>query len=163
MQSQMKSMPKFNSLTATEKAKVIRESWDKINDKQKQGYADQANDQKKIYDRKMKKLGLSKPEKETKKAAKIEKKRVSSKSTEKSKTKEKKVISDICKPKMALSTYFFFGMENSKALKKEIPDMKITEIAKKNGEAWKKLSAEDKKPYEALHEKDIKRNKKEMI
>jgi len=33
MQTQMKSMPKFNSLNAAEKTKVIRESWDKINEK----------------------------------------------------------------------------------------------------------------------------------
>lgn len=162
MLTQMKSMPKFNSLNASEKAKVIRESWDKISEKQKQGYTDQANDQKKVYDRKMKKLGLSKPAKETKKTAKEGKRRVSSKSTEKSRTKEKKAANDICKPKVALSTYFYFGMENAKKLKKDSPDMKITEIARKNGEAWKKLSLEEKKPYEALHQKDLKRHEKEM-
>ena len=57
MQTQMKTMPKFNSLTAAEKSKVIRESWDKISEKQKQDYTDQATAQKKAYDKKMKKLG----------------------------------------------------------------------------------------------------------
>jgi len=53
-------------------------------------------------------------------------------------------------------------MENRKAVLKETPDMKLTDIAKKNGEAWKKLTEDQKKPYEALHQKDIKRHEKEM-
>ena len=67
-----------------------------------------------------------KPEKKEKKE-KIEKKV----------KKEKKEKSGA---KRALSAYFFFINENREDIKKKNPGIKVTEIAKKAGELWSKMT-----------------------
>ena len=44
------------------------------------------------------------------------------------------------KPKKALSAYFLFNIQHTAELRAKQPDLSITEISKKAGEAWKKLS-----------------------
>lgn len=63
---------------------------------------------------------------------------------------------------MALSTYLYFANEKYKTQKLENPDLKVTEIMRNNGEAWKKLTEEQKKPFEKLHQEDVVRHEKEM-
>jgi len=54
------------------------------------------------------------------------------------KVEKKKPEDDGAKPKKVTSAYFFFQNQNRPRLMKENPDMKITEVAKINGQAWSK-------------------------
>lgn len=66
------------------------------------------------------------------------------------------------KPKRPMSAYFFFANENRLKLKEKNPDMNIKDIARANSAAWKELSAEDRKPYNAMVSKDRIRYEKEL-
>jgi len=51
-------------------------------------------------------------------------------------------------PKRNKSAFMFFCQDKRADIVKKHPDFKVTEVAKKLGAAWGKLSASDKKPYE---------------
>jgi len=140
MNAQMKNMPKFNALTLAERAKVISESWAKLTDDQKQQYVEMANADKERYKREVK----AKDGKTAKKAAPP--------------VPEDKGV----QPKKPMAAFFHFGNQNRAKLWKENPDLKVTEIAKLNGEQWAKLTAEERKPFDKLHEEDVKRHEREM-
>ena len=55
---------------------------------------------------------------------------------------------------MPKSNYFFFSSE---IMKTRRDDEHITDVAKRVGNLWKKMSAEEKAPYDAMHEKDKQR------
>ena len=55
---------------------------------------------------------------------------------------------------MPKSNYFFFSSE---IMKTRRDDEHITDVAKRVGNLWKTMSAEDKAPYDAMHEKDKQR------
>lgn len=57
-------------------------------------------------------------------------------------------------PKKPLSGYLFFCKDNREKLKKKNPDLKMTDLSKKLGQLWSKMSEKKKKPYVMLHEKD---------
>ncbi|RNF22024.1 putative high mobility group protein [Trypanosoma conorhini] len=61
-------------------------------------------------------------------------------------------------PKRSLSAYFFFTSD----FRKKHPELSVTETSKAAGAAWKALSEEMKKPYEALAQKDKERYQREM-
>eukprot|EP00924_Labyrinthula_sp_SR-Ha-C_P015693 maker-scaffold_4-snap-gene-7.0-mRNA-1 protein AED:0.01 eAED:0.01 QI:367/1/1/1/0.66/0.5/4/90/628 len=85
-----------------------------------------------------------------------------SKETAPAKKKAKK--KDPKYPKKNLSAYMFFSKEEGKRLR-ELPenkDLKITDIAKKVGEAWKSISQENKKKYEEEAAKDKERFEKDL-
>jgi hypothetical protein len=50
-----------------------------------------------------------------------------------------------------------------KKLKRQYPDYGVTDIAKKAGEMWRKLSAEKKAVYEQMAKKDKARAAKEKV
>jgi len=56
MQTQMKTMKKFENLSFGERVKVVGESWGKLNQEQKEEYVILANEDKKRYDKEMKQL-----------------------------------------------------------------------------------------------------------
>lgn len=60
------------------------------------------------------------------------------------------------------SAYIFYCMDERDNVKKEFPDHKITEISVVLGTRWKKLSDEEKKPYQEKSEEDKKRYEKQM-
>ena len=63
--------------------------------------------------------------------------------------KAKKTISKEDKPKRPLSAFMIFSMENRERVMKEnkFEKKQIGDIAKKIGEAWKKMSDKEKTPY----------------
>jgi len=75
--------------------------------------------------------------------------------TEKEKPKKKKVKkgkkdkSD--GPKRPPSAYMYFAQKMRPVLKDENPDANFAQIGRLLGDKWKELSAEEKKPYEALN------------
>lgn len=64
-------------------------------------------------------------------------------------------------PKKPKSGFMFFSQERRKALKEEQPTLSITEASKVIGAEWRKLTDEEKKPYDELASKDRERYKKE--
>ena len=76
-------------------------------------------------------------------------------------TKKGKKAKDPNAPKGALSAFMYFSNEVRDKIRKENPDMKLTDVSKKIGEQWKALSEEDKKPYNVKAEKDKIRAAKE--
>ena len=64
-------------------------------------------------------------------------------------------------PKKPKPGYMFFSQERRKTLKVEQPTVSITDASKIIGAEWKKLTEEDRRPYEELASKDRERYKKE--
>jgi len=56
----------------------------------------------------------------------------------------------------------YFIAENREKVVKANPGIKMTDIAKKSGEDWGKLTEVQKKKYEKMFEKDKVRQEKEM-
>ena len=64
-------------------------------------------------------------------------------------------------PKKPKSGFMFFSQERRKTLKEEQPNVSITDASKIIGAEWKKLTEEEKRPYDELAQKDRERYKKE--
>ena len=92
----------------------------------------------------------SKDKEKEKKDVKKDKK--SSKPKEKEKGKKKKQNDD-SKVKRAKSSYLFFCAEKREEITKENPDKKAKEILKLLGDAWSKLSDNEKKKYQYMADK----------
>lgn len=60
-----------------------------------------------------------------------------------------------------MSGFFFFANQNRSKVMKEQPTLKITEVAKLNGEHWAKLTEEERAPFNKLNAEDIARHEKE--
>lgn len=56
-------------------------------------------------------------------------------------------------PKKPPSAFLIFTSEHREKIKVDNPGISITDIAKKFGEMWKKMSTTDKAPYEAKYAK----------
>ena len=103
------------------------------------------------------------------------------------KEKKEKKVKDPNAPKGPLGSYMLFSADQRPQIKKDFPDLKITEVAKKMGELWKAVdekvregsmndapaltipltlhlssSSQTKKKYEDLAAKDKERYQKEM-
>ncbi|XP_029465631.1 transcription factor A, mitochondrial [Rhinatrema bivittatum] len=65
-------------------------------------------------------------------------------------------------PKRPLTAYFRYSVEQQPVLKKYNPDLKLGELAKKIGLAWKELPASQKQPYEAAAAADLQIYKDEL-
>ncbi|XP_078432185.1 FACT complex subunit SSRP1-like [Wolffia australiana] len=77
----------------------------------------------------------------------------------KRKAKKKK---DPNAPKRALSGFMFFSNSERDKVKKNNPGMSFTDVGRTLGEMWKKMSAEEKEPYESMASADKKRYKVAM-
>jgi len=62
----------------------------------------------------------------------------------------------------AMGAYMFFCADRRESLKKQFPDLKVTEMASKLGALWKEMNDDQKKPYQAKAEKDKERYAKAM-
>jgi structure-specific recognition protein 1 len=78
--------------------------------------------------------------------------------SDKKKTRKKK---DPNAPKRAMTPFMYFSMAERANMKSSNPDLVTTEIAKKLGEMWQKMSAEEKQPYIQKSQADKKRYEKE--
>ncbi|ODV81707.1 Non-histone chromosomal protein 6 [Suhomyces tanzawaensis NRRL Y-17324] len=79
--------------------------------------------------------------------------------TEKRKTTRKKKDPDA--PKRSLSAYMFFANETRDIVRAENPGVSFGQVGKLLGERWKKLTADEKVPYETKADADKKRYEKE--
>jgi len=75
--------------------------------------------------------------------------------------KKKRAKKDPNAPKRSLSAYMFFVKDIRPDLAKKYPNERVSEIAKRMGAKWGKLSSNDKKKYEAKAAKDKERYAKE--
>ncbi|XP_073224112.1 FACT complex subunit SSRP1 isoform X2 [Cicer arietinum] len=76
--------------------------------------------------------------------------------------KKQKKKKDPNAPKRALSGFMFFSQMERENLKKTNPGISFTDVGRVLGEKWKKMSAEEKEPYEAKAQADKKRYKDEL-
>lgn len=67
--------------------------------------------------------------------------------------KGKKKKKDPNAPKKPPSAFLIFTSEHREKIKADNPGISITDIAKKFGEMWKKMSTTEKTPYEAKYAK----------
>lgn len=77
-------------------------------------------------------------------------------------TRKKKKKKDPNAPKRPITAYFFFASDVRPQIRKENPDLAITEIASLIGQQWRGLTSADKKEYEASASKDKERYDREM-
>ncbi|TKY53784.1 FACT complex subunit SSRP1 [Spatholobus suberectus] len=85
-----------------------------------------------------------------------------SKDDEDGKKKKQKKKKDPNAPKRAMSGFMFFSKLERENLKKTNPGISFTDVGRVLGEKWKKMSAEEKEPYEAKARADKKRYKDEI-
>ncbi|EAN88319.1 High mobility group protein TDP1 [Trypanosoma cruzi] len=123
----------------TEILQSLGKMWAEASDAVKEKYKKLAEDDKKRFDRELS---------EYKKSGGTEYKRGGGKVKAK----------DENAPKRSMSAYFFFVSD----FRKKHPDLSVTETSKAAGAAWKELSDEMKKPYEAMAQKDKERYQREM-
>ncbi|XWS44275.1 hypothetical protein CRYUN_Cryun15aG0030800 [Craigia yunnanensis] len=95
------------------------------------------------------------PRKEASSSSKATKKKAKDGQDDGKKKKKKK--KDPNAPKRAMSGYMFFAQMERENIKKSNPGVSFTESSRIVGEKWKKLSAEEKEPYEAKAQADRKR------
>ncbi|CAA6666217.1 unnamed protein product [Spirodela intermedia] len=65
-------------------------------------------------------------------------------------------------PKRAMSGFMFFSNTERDNVRKTNPGMSFTDVGRTLGEMWKKMSAEEKEPYESMANADKKRYKEAM-
>ncbi|KAI8646161.1 high mobility group box domain-containing protein, partial [Parasitella parasitica] len=71
--------------------------------------------------------------------------------------KKKRSKKDPNTPKRGLSAYMFFSQDQRATVKEENPEASFGQIGKILGEKWKKMSDDEKKPYNKKAEADKKR------
>ncbi|KAG6545542.1 hypothetical protein Mapa_013144 [Marchantia paleacea] len=77
------------------------------------------------------------------------------------KTKRKK--KDPNAPKRGLSGFMYFSQSERENLKKSQPGLSFTDTGKVLGDKWKKMSVDEKAPYEAKAQADKERYKRDML
>eukprot|EP00252_Welwitschia_mirabilis_P021283 TRINITY_DN5415_c0_g1_i1.p1 TRINITY_DN5415_c0_g1~~TRINITY_DN5415_c0_g1_i1.p1 ORF type:complete len:652 (+),score=167.25 TRINITY_DN5415_c0_g1_i1:276-2231(+) len=78
------------------------------------------------------------------------------------KKKKQKKKKDPNAPKRAMSGFMFFSQVERENLRKNNPGMSFTDVGRTLGERWKKMSAEEKAPFEQKAKADQKRYKEAM-
>ncbi|KAI5074178.1 hypothetical protein GOP47_0010139 [Adiantum capillus-veneris] len=114
--------------------------------------ASEGGDEEKPVKEKQKEAAASKP------AAARKKKREDGDDDGKKKRRKK----DPNAPKRAMSSFMYFSQAEREVLKKTNPGLAFKEVGKVLGERWKKLSEEEKEPYENSAKLDKARYTKEM-
>ncbi|XP_046917740.2 structure specific recognition protein [Dermatophagoides farinae] len=84
-------------------------------------------------------------------------------SSEGSKKTSKKKKKDDNKPKRPLSAFFLWMNENRDRIKKDHPELSLTEVSKKAGDLWKEMTKDDKSKYEEMAARAKKQYDKEML
>ncbi|XP_044504433.1 FACT complex subunit SSRP1 isoform X2 [Mangifera indica] len=79
-----------------------------------------------------------------------------------SKKKKQKKKKDPNAPKRAMSGFMFFSQMERENIKKSNPGIAFTDIGRVLGDKWKKMTAEEREPYEAKARADKKRYKDEI-
>ncbi|KAG2710268.1 hypothetical protein I3760_04G019000 [Carya illinoinensis] len=79
-----------------------------------------------------------------------------------SKKKKQKKKKDPNAPKRAMTGFMFFSQMERENVKKSNPGIQFTEVGRVLGDKWKKMTAEEKEPYEAKALQDKKRYQVEI-
>ncbi|XP_044468875.1 FACT complex subunit SSRP1-like [Mangifera indica] len=79
-----------------------------------------------------------------------------------SKKKKQKKKKDPNAPKRAMSGFMFFSQMERENIKKSNPGIAFTDVGRVLGDKWKKMTADEKEPYEAKARADKKRYKDEV-
>ncbi|XP_068642864.1 FACT complex subunit SSRP1-like [Aristolochia californica] len=79
-----------------------------------------------------------------------------------SKKRKQKRKKDPNAPKRAMSGFMFFSQTERDFLKKDSPGLSFTDVGRALGEKWKKMTGEEREPYEQKARDDQKRYKEEM-
>ncbi|KAF5479206.1 hypothetical protein F2P56_000050 [Juglans regia] len=79
-----------------------------------------------------------------------------------SKKKKQKKKKDPNAPKRAMSGFMFFSQMERENVKKSNPGIVFTDVGRVLGDKWKKMTAEEKEPYEAKARQDQKRYREEI-
>jgi predicted HNH restriction endonuclease len=116
-------------LKMTEISSILGKKWKEMSPEEKKQYQDEAD-------------LVPKKTKADKKVAKDAKATKATKAT-----KVKKSETDVKKPKKKLNSYIKFAQQQRTKIVSENPGIKITEVSKKLGEAWRSLSEEEKAKY----------------
>ncbi|ERN03798.1 FACT complex subunit SSRP1 [Amborella trichopoda] len=108
-----------------------------------------------------------KPKKELKKdavpkAASVKRKQKDGDEDGSKKRKQPKKKKDPNAPKRAMSGFMFFSQSERENLKKNNPGMSFTDVGRALGDKWKKMTSEEKEPFEAMARADSKRYKEAM-
>lgn len=80
----------------------------------------------------------------------------------KKKNGKRKKKRDPAAPKKPLSAFMFFSKRNRAEMKEQNPQLSFGQLGQLMGQKWKELTDAEKKPYEALNEKDKIRYQNEM-
>ncbi|AES99589.1 putative chromatin remodeling & transcriptional activation HMG family [Medicago truncatula] len=123
--------------------------------------ASQSGDEKEIPAKKEPKKDLS--SKASASTSTSTSKKKSKDADEDGKKKKQKKKKDPNAPKRGMSGFMFFSQMERENIKKANPGISFTDVAKLLGENWKKMSAEEKEPYEAKARVDKKRYEDEKI
>lgn len=125
-----KSIPEKSS-SIGELSKIVSTRWKALDAVAKKPFEDDAAKFKSEYNEKISKLPPPSPEDEYTPAP----------------VKKARKMKDPNKPKGPLNSYMLFNKAMRDVVKKDNPEMKITDLAKLIGEKWNSLSTEDKEPY----------------
>ncbi|KAL6956712.1 FACT complex subunit ssrp1 [Sarracenia purpurea var. burkii] len=79
-----------------------------------------------------------------------------------SKKRKQKKKKDPNAPKRAMSGFMFFSQSERENIKKSNPGIAFTDVGRVLGDKWKKMSVEEKEPFEAKARADKKRYKDEI-
>ncbi|XP_039117381.1 FACT complex subunit SSRP1 [Dioscorea cayenensis subsp. rotundata] len=79
-----------------------------------------------------------------------------------SKKRRQKKKKDPNAPKRAMSAFMFFSNSERENIKKSNPGLSFTDVGRALGDRWKKMSAEEKEPFEAMARADMKRYREAM-
>jgi len=135
-------------IKVTDVAKKIGEQWGALSEHEKKKYNDKAAADKDRYNREI--ANYTPPEGADSDDDGGGKRR---------KTKKQK---DPNAPKRAMTAYFFFLADKREEVMKANPDLKVTELSKRVGEMWGKISDKEKEKYNELNRKDKERYEREM-
>jgi hypothetical protein len=141
-----------STLSMVDQSKQFGVEWKALSDKEKEPYNALNVKDKKRYETAM---ANYKPPKRSASSSESDSDDSSSDDNKsKNKRKKQKKVKDPNAPKKALSAYMFFAADCRPKLKSNEPSLKPTEVLKRIGEEWGKLSEDQKKPYNKKADED---------
>uniref|UniRef100_A0A7S4HR37 HMG box domain-containing protein n=1 Tax=Odontella aurita TaxID=265563 RepID=A0A7S4HR37_9STRA len=135
--------------TFGELSTLAGQAWKKVSNEEKEKYEKMAESDAARFKREM--ADYSAPSDDSEDEDEGKKKKI-----------KKKAKSKSNKPKRGQSSYMFFAKDARAKIKEQNPDASFGEMGKMVGQAWKKLSDEEKKKYEEMAKDDGARYKREM-
>lgn len=79
-----------------------------------------------------------------------------------SKTKRARAPKEAGAPKGPVSSFMFYTIEQRPQVRSEFPHLSVTEVTRRMGESWRKLTATEKEPFEKRARQERERYNKEM-